>query len=78
MQVDPIKFTLKASVTKRLKLKHVKLLSSFAFKFNLRRYNQESGRPNNKLAAIAAGGGVAIAGLFGKAAAGRAFPTSSE
>jgi hypothetical protein len=30
--------TLKASGTKRLKLKHVKLLSSFAFKFDLRYY----------------------------------------
>jgi len=37
VQVDPIKPTLKASGTKRLKLKHCKLLSSFAFKFNLRR-----------------------------------------
>ena len=39
VQVDPIKPTLKAPGTKRLKLKHDKVLSSFAFKFNLRRYN---------------------------------------
>jgi len=38
VQVDPIKPTLKAPGTMRLKLKHVKLLSSFAFNFNLRRY----------------------------------------
>ena len=38
MQVDPIKPTLKAPGTKRLKLKYDKVLSSFAFKFNLRRY----------------------------------------
>ena len=38
MQVDPIKPTLKAPGTKRLKLTYHKLLSSFAFKFNLRRY----------------------------------------
>ena len=38
MQVDPIKSTLKAPGTKRLKLKHDKPLSSFAFNFNLRCY----------------------------------------
>jgi len=38
VQVDPIKPTLKAPGTKRLKVKHYKLLSSFAFKFKLRRY----------------------------------------
>jgi hypothetical protein len=37
VQVDPIKPTLKAHGTKRLKLKGDQLLSSFAFKFNLRR-----------------------------------------
>ena len=42
MQVDPIKPTLKAPGTQRLKLKYDKLLSSFAFNFNLRRYNTES------------------------------------
>jgi hypothetical protein len=39
VQVDPIKPTLKAPGTKRLKLKHDKLLSSFAVNFNLRRYD---------------------------------------
>ena len=34
-----MKPTLNAPVTKRLKLKYDKLLSSFAFKFNSRRYN---------------------------------------
>jgi len=38
VQVDPIKPTLKAPGTKRLKLNHGKPLSSFAFNFNLRRY----------------------------------------
>ena len=38
MQVDPIKPTLKAAETKRLKLKYHKLLSNIAFNFNLRRY----------------------------------------
>jgi len=40
VQVDPIKPTLKASGTQILKLNHDKLLSSFGFKFNFRRYNQ--------------------------------------
>jgi len=38
VQVDPIKPTLKAPGTKRLKVKYDKPLSKFAFKFNLRRY----------------------------------------
>jgi hypothetical protein len=38
VQVDPIKPMLKAPGTKRLKLEYDKLLSSFAFNFNLRRY----------------------------------------
>jgi len=41
VQVDPIKSTLKARGTNPLKLKHDDLLSSFAFKFNLRRYEQD-------------------------------------
>ena len=41
MQVDPFKPTLKALGTMRLKLKYGKLLSSFAFKSNLRRYPEE-------------------------------------
>ena len=38
MQVDSKKPMLKAPKTKRLKLTYDKLLSSFAFNFNLRRY----------------------------------------
>ena len=38
MQVDPIRPTLKAPGSKRLKLKHDGLLSYFAFKFNMRRH----------------------------------------
>ena len=38
MQVDSIKPTLKAPGTKHLKLKYGELLSSYAFKMNLRRY----------------------------------------
>ena len=38
MQIDPVKPTLKAPGTKRLKLTREGLLSDFGFKFNLRRY----------------------------------------
>jgi len=44
VQVDPIKPTSNAPGTKRLKLEYDELLSSFAFKFNLRRYNKASPR----------------------------------
>jgi len=40
VQADPIKPTLEPPVTKRLKQKHDEALSSFAFKFNLRRYTK--------------------------------------
>jgi hypothetical protein len=40
VQVDPIKPTLKASGTKRLKLQYDEPLSKVAFKFNLRRYTK--------------------------------------
>jgi len=42
VQVDPIQHTLKASGTERLKLKQDEVLSSFAFKFNLRHYTSAS------------------------------------
>ena len=38
VQVDPINPTLKAPRNERLTLKYDELLSTFAFKFNLRRY----------------------------------------
>jgi hypothetical protein len=38
VRVDPIKNTWKAAGTERLNLKYQKLLSNFAFIFNLRRY----------------------------------------
>jgi len=44
VQVEPMKPMLKAP-GKRLKLTYDKLLSSFAFKFNLRRYNPAADRP---------------------------------
>jgi hypothetical protein len=39
VQVDPIKPTLKAPGTDRLKLNYEELLSNFGFKFDLRRYS---------------------------------------
>ena len=41
MQVEPTQSNLKAPGPKRVKLKYDNLLSSFAFKFNLRRNNKE-------------------------------------
>jgi hypothetical protein len=43
VQVAPIKPTLKAPETQRLKRKYDKLLSSLAFRFNLRRYTKGKG-----------------------------------
>ena len=48
MQVDPIKTTLKAPGTERLKLKYEELLSNFGFKFNLRRYTKDKAEPATK------------------------------
>ena len=49
MQVDLIKLTLKAPRSKLLKLKQDKLLSNFAFNFNLRRYSETLYIPANSL-----------------------------
>ena len=46
MQLDPIKPMLKPPGTTHLKLKCDELLSSFAFKFNLRRYTVDRKRVN--------------------------------
>jgi len=43
VQVAPIKPTLKAPGSKRLKLNFYGPLSNFAFKFNLRRYTKAAG-----------------------------------
>ena len=45
VQVDPIKPTLNAPTNERLKLKCDDLLSSFPFKFNLRRYTKTLSPP---------------------------------
>jgi hypothetical protein len=45
VQIEPIKPTLKASDTKRLKLKYYTLLSSCALNFNLRRYTMPTQLP---------------------------------
>jgi hypothetical protein len=43
VHLDPIKPTLTVPETHRLRLKHDQLLSSVAFKLNLRRYNKVMG-----------------------------------
>jgi hypothetical protein len=48
VQVEPMKFKLKAPGTKRLKLRYDHLLSMFAFNSNLRRYNLVEVFPRNK------------------------------
>ena len=60
MQVDPIKFPLKAPGTKRTKLEHEILLCDFAFNFNLRHYNDRI--RNNRTASR--DGGVGVVGLI--------------
>ena len=47
MQVDTIRPTLKAPGAKRLKLIYDASLATFAFKFQLRRYNQVERRPQD-------------------------------
>jgi len=42
VQVDPIKPTLKAPVSKSFKLKYYPLLSNLAFKFNMRRFIKDT------------------------------------
>jgi hypothetical protein len=49
VQVDPTSPKLKAPGTKRLKLKYDRLLSSFAFNFNLRRSMQGIARIGTQL-----------------------------
>jgi hypothetical protein len=60
-----MKPTLTAPRTKRLKLKCDELLSSFAFKFSLRRYTEETGarfHMNNNTGVCTVSGSAAAAG----------------
>jgi hypothetical protein len=54
VQVDPVKPTLKAPGSKRLKLKHDEPLSNFAFKISLRRYTKvgETGERGSEVCVI--------------------------
>ena len=54
MQVDPIKLTLKALGTNLLTLKYDEPLSTFAFKFNLRRYTEPAASAASAAASAAA------------------------
>ena len=61
-QVDPINPTFKAPGTKRLKQKNDELLSSFAFKINLRRYTMG---PETDFVLVSCGGaGMPEAGAY--------------
>ena len=66
VQVDPMKPTLKAPVSKRLTLKHDGLLSSFAFNFSLRCYMLATAGETALMpvAGVAAGGVTKFAALI--------------
>jgi len=70
VQLDPIKPTLKAPGTKRLKLKSDEPLLKFAFSFNLRRYSQVHSRTFRveEPSAPAAGAGAGAGPTAGPAA----------
>ena len=63
MQVEPIKPTLKAPGTERLKLKYDELHSSVAFNFNLRRYSMVITEYNTSAASLLAGAHRLAVGL---------------
>ena len=56
MQVDPIIPRLKAPGIKRLKLQYDETLSIFAFKFNLRRHNEDDELDETEFAGFSAVG----------------------
>jgi len=58
VQVDPVKPTLKAPGTQRLKVECDETLSSFAFNFNLRRYNMEAIVARGKVPIVVGGTGL--------------------
>ena len=60
MQVDPVKFTLTAPGTERLKLKYEELLSNIGFKFNLRRYTVAAAAALRDELRLAVGHGRAV------------------
>jgi len=72
VQVDPIRPTLKAPGTKRLKLEYDRLLLCFAFYFNVRRCTKEEA-PAETGAVAAAGGGRTGASAAAAAAAAAAL-----
>jgi len=87
VQIDPIKHTLKAPGINLLKLKYVKPLSKFAFKFNFRRYNEdgEEWDSNKELVGqgvanvlSAAVGGMPVAGVISRAAFGKSAGAKSQ
>ena len=70
VQVYPIKPTLKAPETKRLKLNYDVTLSKFAFKFNSRRYTEvKAGKADQAVPAVTA---LNLENMFAASATGRA------
>ena len=67
MQLHPIKPTLKPTGSQRLKLKCDILLSIFAFKLNLRRYNEE--KPGGDVLPVHSAAATAAAAAADAAAA---------
>ena len=63
MHADPIKPTLRAPGTKRLKLSYDGSLSKFAFKFNLRRYTMYADQPHAREAGHVAGAAAFVASV---------------
>ena len=63
VQIDPVKPTLKAPGSKSSKLKYHKLVSSFAFKFNLRRCTVGTAAVKNLGVGVGGGGGGALDGV---------------
>jgi hypothetical protein len=62
MQVDPVKPTLSAPEAKRLKLKHVELLSYFAVKLNSRRFSMVVTREGVDSSIVEAAAALGLAG----------------
>jgi len=84
VQVDPIKPTLKAPGTKRLKVQYDEPLLTFAINFSLRRYNVEDdvshivGEAGGKARYISSTEIVCVAPIFGPASQAAQYPPGAD